>query len=393
MPEETYFGRTLPELAVIGSAWKHRQAVKKKKGREVANAVREGRNAMAKEVSYWLPMTGTARFIADTANDIKEGDYAGAALNVTLSALPFAVGKALSPAKRMVAGKLMKREPLKMKGKPRERIMAESMEDPVENTDRVFTGNDYHQQRLKSGGYRQFGFTDYPEDDVNRLYRPYNLDNPDDVSRLKRKYNLNDISIEFIKENIDKQNPIVNVPLGKDIDGLFKDVETVYRGSEIKSQGLFNEALPHEVHHGLTMLALKRNGLKRPKPPIDSKNLSQYLLRDYPEKMSDNDKWEYFNNLAYWDSKWNNWDEIAARGTQFKNYYKLKNANEKLSPEQIDHALNYYVKDTGNNNQIDVLKAAIGVNLKEFTDWINKYSSIISAPAAIGLTVDKLSNK
>lgn len=68
---------------------------------------------------------------------------------------------------------------------------------------------------------------------------------------------------------------------------------------------------------------------------------------------------------------WNRYGtELAARGAQLKNYFGLI-GNQKLTPEMLEYAKRFYVKDTGMNNNMQDFFDGI-TDYKLFTDWLNE---------------------
>lgn len=68
---------------------------------------------------------------------------------------------------------------------------------------------------------------------------------------------------------------------------------------------------------------------------------------------------------------WNRYGtELAARGAQLKNYFGLI-GDQKLTPEMLEYAKRFYVKDTGMNNNMQDFFDGI-TDYKLFTDWLNK---------------------
>ncbi len=75
--------------------------------------------------------------------------------------------------------------------------------------------------------------------------------------------------------------------------------------------------------------------------------------------------------------------EITARGTQLKNYFRLREG-QSITPEMWEYAKKNYVKDTGLDNDMTEFFNSVDSNrLQEFLNWLNKHSPIIATP--IGL--------
>ncbi len=67
--------------------------------------------------------------------------------------------------------------------------------------------------------------------------------------------------------------------------------------------------------------------------------------------------------------------EVAARGTQLKNYFGLEEG-QPLTEDMLEYAKHHYIKDTGLNNGMSDFFSRI-INPKEFLPWINKHAPVI----------------
>lgn len=361
MPEETYFGQTLPELVVNGFAWKHRQAVKKKKGREVANAVREGRDRLARGVAGWLPVTGDAMFVADMINNVKEGNLPVALALLASAALPGMAKKAI----RLLARKTFSKNT----------AMRESLIDNLtegnagkyylkpsngsSTKDYFYTGNNAHIDRLKTGSYERLGLTEYPKQEIASLYKPYNVENPEDVKKLQKALGLTD-------DMLLRDLYMVFTPKFGNLDSRI----TTYRGSLINGQKHFNSSVAHEAHHGLMNLAKDKGVLPaRETPPVDKKN---YGAMSFIRGNDVNKRADIYNYLV---NPSNDYDELAARGTQLLDYANIHDAKTPLTLEQFKQAYSDFVNDIGSDNNMTEFFDLFGKNPKPLLDWINKYST------------------
>ena len=55
-------------------------------------------------------------------------------------------------------------------------------------------------------------------------------------------------------------------------------------------------------------------------------------------------------NIKYFNK--NNYDELATRGTQIKNYFGLTSPDQEITPSMLKYAYKNYIKDTGINNNM-----------------------------------------
>lgn len=71
-----------------------------------------------------------------------------------------------------------------------------------------------------------------------------------------------------------------------------------------------------------------------------------------------------------------NGSELAARGSQIKDYFKLTNSNQPITEDMLKYASQNYVKDTGIDNDMTEFFNSI-VDWKEAAKWLSKYSTSI----------------
>lgn len=76
--------------------------------------------------------------------------------------------------------------------------------------------------------------------------------------------------------------------------------------------------------------------------------------------------------------------ELAARGSQIKDYFKLTDPNQPITEDMLKHASQNYIKDTGIDNDMTEFFNSI-VDWKEAAKWLSKYSTSIAAPT-LGVT-------
>lgn len=95
---------------------------------------------------------------------------------------------------------------------------------------------------------------------------------------------------------------------------------------------------------------------------------------------------KYFKNL--------NSTEVAARFTQLKNYFGLKEG-EPITKEMWDYAKQNYVKDTHlDNTMTEFFNMVLPKKLQEFLDWGNKNAPVvIPATIASSAAVKELKEK
>ena len=70
----------------------------------------------------------------------------------------------------------------------------------------------------------------------------------------------------------------------------------------------------------------------------------------------------------------NNNTEIAARGSQIKDYFGLTSPEQKITPEMLEYAARHYIFDYGVNNDMDLFFRSIK-DYDKAAKWINKYAT------------------
>ena len=123
---------------------------------------------------------------------------------------------------------------------------------------------------------------------------------------------------------------------------------------------------------------LFRDGILENAPGIDY----NYLKNNFGESGV-----KYFKNL--------NSTEVAARFTQLKNYFGLKEG-EPITKEMWDYAKQNYVKDTHlDNTMTEFFNMVLPEKLQEFLDWGNKNAPVpatIASSAAVKELKEKLNS-
>ena len=93
-----------------------------------------------------------------------------------------------------------------------------------------------------------------------------------------------------------------------------------------------------------------------------------------------------FNStIEYFTDK--NGTELAARGTQIKDYFGLSSPDQEITEDMLRYAAKNYIKDTGmDNNMTEFFKSI--VDWKEAAKWLSKWSTMIGTPVILNKTND-----
>lgn len=130
---------------------------------------------------------------------------------------------------------------------------------------------------------------------------------------------------------------------------------------------IFRDGIPHnspqeEVVRSHEIDHLVGHGVQR--ESAENSGFSFDWMDDYPELGKEYSGYFRFNDNT----------EVAARGSQLKDYFGLTNSEQKITPEMLEYAYRHYLDDYGINNDMDLFFKSI-TDFKKASDWINKYST------------------
>lgn len=167
---------------------------------------------------------------------------------------------------------------------------------------------------------------------------------------------------EFLSNPIDDDNmSALKSVFGKDINSIPLPVSSNYQasyyGNNLKGAVIRNKnhalkeynrnnrqaAISHEIRHAFSGRTPSRTDIEG----FDVENI------------------KYFNK--------NNYDELAARGTQIKNYFGLTSPDQEITPSMLKYAYKNYIKDTGiNNNMIEFFNSI--TDFDKAAKWLSENS-------------------
>lgn len=118
-----------------------------------------------------------------------------------------------------------------------------------------------------------------------------------------------------------------------------------------------NRLISHEMDHAIHI----------PGEPPKGFDLD-YLMKSTPEQPN------------YFPTK--NSTELAARGSQLKDYFGLTSPDQELTEDMLRYAAKNYVKDTGTDNNMTAFFKSI-TDWKEAAKWLSEWSSAVAVPVII----------
>lgn len=140
-----------------------------------------------------------------------------------------------------------------------------------------------------------------------------------------------------------------NIYIGK--DGMFK-IFNEYGGNPKN----IRRVISHEVDHAIHIPAEPPRG-------FDTGYIDKHISQS-----------GYFSNK--------NGTELAARGSQLKDYYGLDDPNQEITEDMLRYAAENYVKDTKLDNNMGLFFKSI-TDWKEAAKWLSKYATIAGVPITI----------
>lgn len=140
-----------------------------------------------------------------------------------------------------------------------------------------------------------------------------------------------------------------NIYIGK--DGMFK-IFNEYGGNPKN----IRRVISHEVGHAIHIPAEPPRG-------FDTGYIDKHISQP-----------GYFSNK--------NGTELAARGSQLKDYYGLDDPNQEITEDMLRYAAENYVKDTKLDNNMGLFFKSI-TDWKEAAKWLSKYATIAGVPITI----------
>lgn len=141
-----------------------------------------------------------------------------------------------------------------------------------------------------------------------------------------------------------------NIYIGK--DGMFK-IFNEYGGNPKN----IRRVISHEVDHAIHIPAEPPRG-------FDTGYIDKHIS----------------SQPGYFSNK--NGTELAARGSQLKDYYGLDDPNQEITEDMLRYAAENYVKDTKLDNNMGLFFKSI-TDWKEAAKWLSKYATIAGVPITI----------
>lgn len=102
--------------------------------------------------------------------------------------------------------------------------------------------------------------------------------------------------------------------------------------------------------------------------------------KDFAEQLPGIDKW-FDSDKTGIPKYFENGLEVAARGSQIKDYFGLTDSHQKITPEMLKYAAKHYVDDVDDNNMTQFFNGI--KDWDEAAKWLSKYATAFSGAALI----------
>ena len=325
-------------------------------------------NPVVSTIASFTPIVGEMLDIRDLYTSLKNNDKAGVLLALT----------GLVPVIGGVAGNVIK------KNNPFWRKKIFSPEELAKDEELISKFPDYahpnspmgasvlnHEERLANGAFRKFrnipaARVGVDPETGNIIYDFNGLDfnfidvsNSDELKKVAEFYGTT--PEEFIS-GLDK------APFFNYLDHVFIDRKLLEDMADTEElQFRFRDGVPsgspqeevlrsHEINH-LVNSESKRESAEENGFSFDWLENNEEIGPGYDEYFRVNDN-----------------TEIAARGSQIKDYFGLTSPEQKITPEMLEYAARHYIFDYGVNNDMDLFFRSIK-DYDKAAKWINKYAT------------------
>lgn len=297
-------------------------------------------------VAGGVPVVGDIMDVKDAYDSFIDRDALGMVM-AAMGLIPFVGG---------ISKKAMQAKRATKKLSQRDKELLESLPDYAKPASPIGESWENHKKRLFSGAYERLtgeklrmknGEPDPDMLDTNI----YDWDDPK-VFRDAKYFLGDEYSDDEIREIIDEISGYGvlngNIIRSKNVD---KFIDLFLEGNpNISNKDVENFVKSHEVEHKIHYpdSGADKNGFDLNK--IDDDEVKDYFKEDH-------------------------FTEMAARGTQIKNYFGLTDDAQEVTPEMLEYAARNYLKDYGYDNEMKEYFESIS-DYKKAAKWITDHASV-----------------
>lgn len=217
----------------------------------------------------------------------------------------------------------------------------------------------YHMQRLKDGSYKNVGLDKMPENSKD-VYRGFNIDSPKELQEISDR-------LGYSKDEILKQvNDDIQILYGKEKS----NIPTITYGNRTKKD--LPELISHEYNHFLH----NSSGYNLPKikPNIISyeefRDKIKNLKPEYKNEKNIIRIYNYFTDKGF--------TELSSRGTQVKDFLKIKDNKTPVTTKDILKAKEYFSNPVNDKNHMQEFFILFGDNLDNMAKYITTGSTAVA---------------
>lgn len=297
-------------------------------------------------VAGGIPVVGDIMDVKDAYDSFIDRDALGMVM-AAMGLIPFVGG---------ISKKAMRAKRTTKKLSQRDKELLGSLPEYAKPASPIGEAWENHKKRLFSGAYERLtgerlrmknGEPDPDMLDTNI----YDWDDPK-VFRDAKYFLGNEYSDDEIREIIDEISGYGvlngNIIRSKNVDEF---IDLFLEGNpNISNKDVENFVKSHEVEHKIHF-------------PDSGADKSGFDLN----KIDDDEVKDYF--------KEDHFTEMAARGTQIKNYFGLTDDAQEVTPEMLEYAARNYLKDYGNDNEMKEYFESIS-DYKKAAKWITDHASV-----------------
>ena len=297
-------------------------------------------------VAGGIPVVGDIMDVKDAYDSFIDRDALGMVM-AAMGLIPFVGG---------ISKKAMRAKRTTKKLSQRDKELLGSLPEYAKPASPIGEAWENHKKRLFSGAYERLtgerlrmknGEPDPDMLDTNI----YDWDDPK-VFRDAKYFLGDEYSDDEIREIIDEISGYGvlngNIIRSKNVDEF---IDLFLEGNpNISNKDVENFVKSHEVEHKIHF-------------PDSGADKSGFDLN----KIDDDEVKDYF--------KEDHFTEMAARGTQIKNYFGLTDDAQEVTPEMLEYAARNYLKDYGNDNEMKEYFESIS-DYKKAAKWITDHASV-----------------
>ena len=208
--------------------------------------------------------------------------------------------------------------------------------------------------------------SDIDDGDLTNLLEMFYFKKKGEFSNMSKEDKMD--MLDKIRSKIFEDSPMYKI--GNDGDNAIVYSEDAYSTlfPDDKNKEGINVGVSHELDHAV------------------QSNASKEFLKELSDSSN-----EWFDDSRLndeWRGVFENRIELAARGSQIKDYFGLTDDSQKITPDMLKYAARHYTEDNWINNNMSEFFQGIK-DWDKAADWITKYSTVTIPAAAIPYFVEE----